>query len=171
MKLEVQETKLQGVKLLITDRFEDYRGELGGIYDEQKYFAAGLTTKFVYDMVSMSYKNVLRGLHYDNHTTKLVQCLYGTVYAVVACCDETSPDFGKWQSFILSDKNHHQLYIPPKHGNGYYVISDQIIYTYRMSHSHSDEQFILAWNDPRYNIRWPTDKPILSAKDDIIPNK
>jgi len=163
----VKDTILEGVKLVITDRFEDYRGELGGVYDEKKYNAAGLRARFIYDMVSMSYKNVLRGMHGDKETIKLVQCLFGTVYSVVVNCDESSQDFGKWQSFILSDKNHHQLYIPPLYGNGYYVLSDISVYTYKMTIPHSDSQFTYAWNDPRFCIRWPTDSPILSARDDI----
>jgi len=167
MKPIVKDTNFSGVKLVITDRFEDYRGELGGVYDEREYAEVGLNAKFVYDMVSMSYQNVLRGMHGDSETVKLVQCLHGTVYSVIANCDETSPDFGKWQSFILSDKNHCQLYIPPLYGNGYYVLSKRSVYTYKMTKPHSDNQFIYAWNDPRFNIRWPTDKPILSARDDI----
>ena len=163
----IKDTDLRDVKLIITDRFEDYRGELGGVYDEEKYIATGLDVKFVYDMVSMSYKNVLRGMHGDAETTKLVQCLYGTVYSVVVNCDESSSEFGKWQSFILSDKNHHQLYIPPKYGNGYFVLSDVSIFTYKMTKAHSNNQFTYAWNDPRFGIRWPSTNPILSARDDM----
>jgi dTDP-4-dehydrorhamnose 3,5-epimerase len=166
MNIIVRDTNLSGVKLVVTDRFEDYRGELGGVYDEREYAALGLDAKFTYDMVSMSYKNVLRGMHGDAETTKLVQCLHGTVYSIVVNCDEQSPDFGKWQSFILSDKNHHQLYIPPLYGNGYYVLSEISIYTYKMSKSHSDNQFTYAWNDLRFGIRWPTDKPTLSVRDE-----
>jgi len=156
------------LKLIITDRFEDYRGELGGIYNENEYMSAGLCVRFIHDMVSMSYKNVLRGMHGDNETVKLVQCLYGTVYSVVVNCNEDSKDFGKWQSFILSDKNHHQLFIPPKYGNGYYVLSDTSVYIYKMTKAHSDDQFTYAWNDPRFSIRWPCNNPILSARDDIF---
>jgi len=163
----IKDTSLAGVKLIITDRFEDYRGELGGVYDELIYMSAGLDANFIYDMVSMSYKNVLRGMHGDGEIVKLVQCLYGTVYSVVVNCDESSSEFGKWQSFILSDKNHNQLYIPPFYGNGYYVLSESSVYTYKMSKSHSDSQFTYAWNDPRFNIRWPTNTPILSQRDDI----
>ena len=168
MNIVIKDTSLNGVQMINTDRFEDYRGELGGIYDEQKYVVAGLNAKFIYDMVSMSYKNVLRGMHGDNETTKLVQCLHGTVYSVVVNCDENSPCFGKWQGFILSDKNHTQLYIPPFYGNGYYVLSENSIYLYKMTQVHSNNQFTYAWNDPRFNIRWPVDKPILSERDDII---
>ena len=167
MNFIIKDTTLPCVSLITTDRFEDYRGELGGTYDECAYHTAGLNAKILYDMVSMSYKNVLRGIHGDRETTKLVQCLYGTVFSVVVNCDESSPDFGRWQSFILSDRNHHQLYIPPLYGNGYYVLSDSSIYTYKMTKPHSDIQFTYAWNDSRFNIRWPTDRPILSARDDL----
>lgn len=167
MIVDVKETTLPGVKLIITDRFEDYRGELGSVYDENEYISAGLDAKFVCDMAGMSYKNVLRGIHGDSETTKLVQCLHGTVYAVVVNCDESAPDFGKWQGFILSDKNHHQLYIPPLYGNSYFVLSECSVYTYKLSKSYSENQFSYAWNDPRFNIRWPTDKPVLSERDDV----
>lgn len=161
----IKDTLLDGVKLIITDRFEDFRGELGGTYDEKLYNDVGLTAKFVYDMVSFSYKNVLRGMHGDNETTKLVQCLQGTVYSVILNCNELSPDFGKWQSFILSDKNHHQIYIPPLYGCSYYALTDTILFHYKMSKSHSDNQFTYRWDDPKFNIKWPTKTPTLGTRD------
>lgn len=166
MNIIVKDTKLNGVKLVVTDRFEDYRGELGGVFDEAKYAEAGLGSKFVYDMVSMSYNGVLRGMHGDYETTKLVQCLFGTVYSVVVNCDEKSPEFGKWESFILSDKNHHQLYIPPCYGNGYFVLSEVSVYTYKMSAFYSEKQFTYRWNDPRFGIRWPSQNPTISERDE-----
>jgi dTDP-4-dehydrorhamnose 3,5-epimerase len=167
MNLIVKPTTLTGVKLIITDRFEDYRGEYGGTFDQQLYNDNGLSAVFIADQVSMSYKNVLRGMHGDSETTKLVQCLHGTVYSVVVNCDRNSSDFGKWESFILSDKNHHQLYIPPKYGNGYFCLTDSSIYTYKLDKSFSDKQFTYRWNDPRFNIRWPTNTPILSKRDEV----
>ena len=38
---------------------------------------------FVVDSVSFSQKNVLRGMHGDNTTWKLVQCLKGSIYLAV----------------------------------------------------------------------------------------
>ena len=43
--------------------------------------AIGLTAKFVQDDISKSVKGVLKGMHGDPGTTKLVQCAYGSVYA------------------------------------------------------------------------------------------
>jgi dTDP-4-dehydrorhamnose 3,5-epimerase len=165
LQLFVDKTELEGVKLNTTDRFEDSRGKLGGVYDEQLYFNAGLTAKFIYDMVSYSHNNVLRGIHGDSETTKLVQCLSGEVYSVILNCDKYSPDFGKWQGFYLSDENCHQLYIPPLFGCSYYVVSDDAVFHYKMSKAHSDNQFTYRWNDPFFNISWPTQNPILSERD------
>ena len=171
MNLIVNDTNLKGVKYLTTDRFEDLRGEYGGVYDEELYFQNGLTEKFVADQVSFSYHNVLRGLHGDSRTTKLVQCLHGTVYTVVADCNPDSPTFGKWQSFILSDKNHKQLWVPPMYGMGYYAQTETIIFTYKLSCSlvPPDEQFTYSWCDPLFNIHWPSKTPILSLRDADVP--
>lgn len=167
MNLIVNDTNLKGVKYLTTDRFEDLRGEYGGVYDEELYFKNGLTEKFVADQVSFSYQNVLRGLHGDTKTTRLVQCLHGTVYIVVADCDKFSDKFGEWQSFILSDKNHKQLWIPPLYGIGYYAQTETVVFTYKLSHSlvPPEEQFTYRWDDPTFKIHWPTKTPILSLRD------
>jgi dTDP-4-dehydrorhamnose 3,5-epimerase len=167
--LIIKNTLLDGVKLLVTDRFEDFRGELGGVYDEALYHNSGLTATFVYDMVSFSFKNVLRGMHGDKETTKLVQCLHGTVYAVILNCCENSSDFGKWQGFILSDKNHHQLYIPPNYGSSYCVLTDNALFHYKMTKPHSQNQFTYRWNDPIFNIEWPIQMPTLSSRDKNAP--
>lgn len=171
MNLTVNDTTLKGVKYLITDRFEDLRGEYGGVYDEKLYFDNGLTEKFVADQVSFSYHNVLRGLHGDTVTTRLVQCLCGTAYVVVADCNLKSPNFGKWQSFILSDKNHGQLWVPPLYGMGYYVLTETIVFTYKLSQSlaSSEKQFTYRWDDPLFNIHWPSQTPIVSMRDKNAP--
>lgn len=161
----VEKTTLPGVLLVKPDIFEDYRGNFIETYHEQAYHAMGMEAKFVQSDVSVSYHGVLRGMHGDGVTTKLVQCLHGRVYAVVADCDEASPSFGKWESFILSDANSHQLYIPPMYGNGYYVLSDKCVYSYMQSAYYTGNQFTVKWNDPRFKIRWPGEHPILSARD------
>lgn len=171
MNLLVNDTSLSGVKLLTTDRFEDLRGEYGGVYDEELYFKNGLTTRLVADQVSFSYRGVLRGLHCDTKTTKLVQCLHGTVYSVVADCNPESREFGKWQAFILSDKNHKQLWIPPMYGLSYFAQTETVVFTYKLSHSlvPPEEQFTYRWDDPLFGIHWPSRTPILSLRDQNAP--
>lgn len=102
--IEVLETKLSSVLLIKPVVFRDRRGEYIEIYNEQLYRNKGIDIKFVQDDVSISAKNVLRGIHGDNETWKLISCLYGEFYFVVVNCDNKSKDFGKWQSFVFSGK-------------------------------------------------------------------
>lgn len=164
--LKVEKTNLDGVYLIKPSVHEDKRGNFYETYNEKKYYDAGITAKFIQDDISVSLKNVLKGMHGDYGTYKLVQCVYGSVYAVILSCDETSPNFGKWQSFILSAENKHQLYIPPMYGNGYYVLSDTAVYSYKQSTYYGEyKQFTYKWNDERFNIEWPTDSTIISERD------
>ena len=67
----VKDTKLHGVKLIIPDRFEDHRGSYMELYDS-KSFESITDENFVQDDISISNKGVLRGLHGDWRTTKIV---------------------------------------------------------------------------------------------------
>ena len=161
-----EKTTLKGVFLVKPNAHEDARGNFYETYNEKEYNEAGLTAKFVQDDISKSVKGVLKGMHGDPGTYKLVQCAYGEVYAVILNCDETSPDFGKWESFLLSSENKHQLYIPPMYGNGYYVLSDVAVYTYKQSTYYGEfKQFTYKWNDERFGIKWPAEVSIISERD------
>jgi len=92
--------------------------------------------------------------------------LYGRFYLVVVNCDTESKDFGKWQSFVLSDKNRLQVLVPPKHGNAHLVLSDMSIFHYKQSTYYDPaKQFAYKWDDPQLNIWWPIKDPILSQRD------
>lgn len=164
--LHVEETTLKGVYLIKPFCHEDSRGNFYETYNKKEYNDAGLTARFIQDDVSKSFKGVLKGMHGDPGTYKLVHCSFGSVYAVILNCDESSPDFGKWQSFILSDENKYQLYIPPMYGNGYYVLSDVAVYNYKQSTYYGEfKQFTYKWNDERFKIKWPAEASIISERD------
>ncbi len=164
--IEVKTTKLDGVLLIKPEIFEDHRGDYTEIYNEALYKEKGITVDFVQDDISVSTRNVLRGIHGDGETWKLVSCLYGKFYLVVVNCDTGSPKFGKWQSFALSERNRHQVLIPPKHGNGHLVLSESTIFHYKQSTYYNPSgQFTYKWDEPRFNIWWPVSNPILSMRD------
>lgn len=136
------------------------------LYNKNEYNHNLINQVFVQDNISVSSRNVLRGIHGDNHTWKLVSCLSGRIYLVVVCCDPLSPQFKQWQSFILSDANRLQVLVPPKHGNGHLVLSKKAIFHYKMSKFYNLEtQFTIQWDDPSYKIEWPIENPILSKRD------
>jgi dTDP-4-dehydrorhamnose 3,5-epimerase len=164
----VEKTKLDEVLLIKLNGFEDHRGEYLELYNEKLYNSKGIELKFVEDDISIATRGVIKGIHGDERTWKLISCLHGKFYLVVINYDEQSKTFGKWQSFVLSDRNKHQVLVPPKHGNGHLCLSEKSIFYYKQSSYYDPSgQFTIRWNDPRFKIWWPVKNPILSIRDEL----
>ena len=168
--LKVEKTSLEG-PLLITPptNFEDFRGSYVELYNEEIFKAAGIDVEFVQDDISTSSRHVLRGIHGDRKTWKLVSCLFGSFYLVVADCNEGSNQYHQWESFTLSDTNRLMVLIPPGFGNGHLVLSDSAIFHYKQSTYYDREsQFTYAWNSPALNLWWPVKHPVVSQRDEGV---
>jgi dTDP-4-dehydrorhamnose 3,5-epimerase len=165
--MEVHTTSLPGVLLIRPDiHNRDLRGNNATIYNLNDYRANGIPIDFVEDKISASHGDVLRGIHCDLTTWKLVSCLYGLIYFVVVNCDDLSPEFGRWQGFTLDDENLEQVLVPPEYGNAHLVLSARAVFHYKWSdYYHPERQIHYAWDDSRFNIPWPTRHPILSERD------
>jgi len=165
--MEICKTDLEGVLLIKPYVFEDFRGEYVETYNREEYRKNGIACDFVQDDISVSSQNVLRGIHGDAETWKLISCLHGRFYFVVVNCDTDSPDFGKWTSFTLSEKNRWQVLVPPKHGNGHLVLSETAIFHYKQTTYYNPKgQFTYTWNDPRLKLWWPVKNPTVSRRDE-----
>lgn len=164
--IEIVETDLRDVLLIKCEIFKDHRGEYAELYNEKLYSQKGIRIKFIQDDISISSKDVLRGIHGDKETFKLISCLLGQIYLVIVNCDRSSDDFGKWQSFTLSDKERHQVLVPPKYGVSHLALTEKVIFYYKQStYYNPSKQFTFKYNDPRFNIKWPIKNPILSERD------
>lgn len=168
--IKVIETKLKGVLQISPPTiFKDFRGEYVETYNNDLYIENGIDIEFIQDDISVSKKNVLRGIHGDSKTWKLVTCLYGSFHLIVVNNNINSPQYKLFQSFILSDKNRYQILIPPYFGNGHLVLSDFAIFHYKQSTNYDRlGQFTIMWDDPTYNFDWPVNNPILSKRDQGI---
>jgi dTDP-4-dehydrorhamnose 3,5-epimerase len=172
----IQESKtISGLKLIKPDVFYDFRGEYLETFNAQRYQFSDLKNtpiKFVEDDISVSRQYVLRGLHGDSKTWKLIQCLWGEFYYVVADMRKDSPAYLKWEAFTLNDKNRLQVLVPAGCANGHLVLSERCIFSYKQSQYYSgmENQFTVRWNDPALAIWWPIEKPILSRRDSSAPN-
>ena len=166
--IKVEKTKLDGVLLIKPDTFEDFRGSYTETYNLELYKQAGIIADFVQDDYSTSKMNVLRGLHGDSDTWKLVDCMLGEIYFLVLNYDKKSAQFGLWQSFNLSEKNRWQVLVPPKFANGHLALSDKIIFHYKQStYYRANVQFTVKYDDSRFNIDWPMKTPLLSERDKL----
>ena len=165
--MEVEKTQLDGVKLIKLQPFEDFRGQYVETYNEEAYHKAGIDVKFVQDDISVSSQQVLRGIHGDAETWKLISCLHGSFYLIVVNNDNSSSQYRKWQGFTLSDTNRHQVLVPPLFGNGHVVLTNKAIFHYKQNTYYNPRgQFTIVWNDPAYGMWWPIKSPIISRRDE-----
>ena len=166
--ISFEKSKLDGVLIIKPLVFEDHRGEYVETYNEKIFKENGIDIKFVQDDFSISTKNVLRGIHGDLKTWKLVSCPYGKFYLIVVNHDEKTEQYKKWTSFVLSDKNRWMVLIPPKFGNGHLVLSNTALFHYKQSTYYNPKnQFTIKWNDPDIKFWWPIKDPILSKRDEV----
>ena len=166
--MKVEKTNLAGVLKITLDAFKDHRGYYIETYNEDMYKKNGIDVNFIQDDISVSSKNVLRGIHGDQETWKLISCLEGEFYLLVVNNNENSPQYKQWKSFTLSEQNCIQILVPPRFGNGHLVLSKRAIFHYKQNTYYNPKgQFTIRWDDPEYNIKWPTTNPILSKRDEV----
>lgn len=177
MSFEFRQCEKEGVKFdglyeIQPKLFGDSRGYFAETYSERDFFEAGLKMKFVQDNQSKSSKGVLRGLHFQtNHPQgKLVRALQGKVYDVAVDIRNGSDTFGKYYGVILDSEKQNMFYIPEGFAHGFYVLSDEAIFTYKCTDFYDPSgEGGLMWNDPIINVNWteiaPDVNPLLSEKD------
>ena len=172
--MKATELGLPGVKLIEPKVFGDARGFFLETWNQARYAEAGIPGPFVQDNLSRSARNTVRGLHFQdpNPQGKLVSCLSGAVWDVVAEVRRDSPHFGKWIGVELSAENRKQLWVPRGLAHGFAVLSDFADFHYKVDapYSPADEK-IVRWNDPVLAIDWRIDPgaAILSARDAGAP--
>jgi len=150
--------------------YREYRGEIFTTYHSTAHPVNQILPNDVqvHTRFSKSYQGVLRGLHYDDKTWKLVQALVGDIYLVVLDVRQDSDTFGKWESYIISEKTRDQVLVPPGFANGHYALTDCIFHYslfYQGDYVNENNQGVIKWNDPAYNIEWPTKDPIIQGRD------
>ncbi len=147
-------------------RFTDHRGYF------QELFSHKSLPKFHCQQIncSISNKHVLRGLHIATFA-KLVHCVKGEIFDVVADVRVESKTFGKWFGILLSESNHKSLYIPAYCAHGFMAMCDDTIVVYAQDGLYDPKTDLsLRYDDPTININWPICEDLnISQKDMDAP--
>jgi dTDP-4-dehydrorhamnose 3,5-epimerase len=158
---------LPDVRIIEPDIFRDIRGMIYTSYDQQLDSLLPEGLRFVHDKFAFSKRNVLRGMHGDNKTWKLISCVSGMVYQAVIDLREGSETYKNYLTLVLSPGT--QILIPPGFLNGYYCYLDSV-YHYKLAYAGSyvdaNQQITMKWNDPSLGIKWPEINPILQKRDE-----
>ena len=164
--------------LLVPKRFRDDRGFFAETYSRRKYLEYGIDFEFVQDNHSLSREiGTLRGLHFQappHAQAKLIRCVRGAIFDVAVDIRRESPAYGKWEGYMLTAENGHQLYVPDGFAHGFLTIKPSSEIVYKCSDYYAPEaEGSIMWNDPDIGINWDLNcEPILSSKDaDALPLK
>ena len=162
--MKVIKSKISGLKIIKSKIFKDKRGFLKEVF-MQKIIKK---ENFIFDIMSRSKKNVLRGLHIqlDKMQTKLITVTEGKIFDVAVDLRPKSKTFGKYVGLKISHNDDFSFLIPSGFAHGFVCLSKKCTVYYKTNNYRvASAERTLAWNDKSLNIKWPIKKPILSDKD------
>lgn len=171
--MQIEKTEIEGLLIIKPTVFEDERGYFFESYNKNSFINSGLPSEFVQDNQSMSQKNVLRGLHFQNPPFaqgKLIRVIKGSVLDVAVDIRKSSATYGKSVVINISEYNKTMFYIPEGFAHGFLTLEDYTIFSYKCTHFFNKEsEGSLLWNDKNLQIDWKIENPILSEKDKTAP--
>lgn len=172
--MHFEPTPLHGAYTIHLDKRGDARGFFARSFCEKEFAAAGLESRFVQMNNSLNArKGTLRGLHYQlpaASEVKVVRCLRGALYDVIADMRPDSPTFGKTWGVELTAENRTMYYVPRGFAHGLITLTDDTELMYLVSAFYSPEQERgMRWNDPKLAIDWPIQPVEISEKDASWP--
>ena len=161
--MKIKKTKFKNLIILKGLKHQDKRGYLRELVLEKL-----IKKKFKFQILSVSKKNVLRGLHFQvkKPQGKLISVLKGEIFDVSVDLRKNSKTFGKYFSIRLSEKNCTSVYVPPGFAHGFLTLKKENIICYSCTEYRSPKnERSLKFNDPKLKIKWPNKRPIISTKD------
>jgi dTDP-4-dehydrorhamnose 3,5-epimerase len=171
--MKIEDTALDGVKVILPDVYCDDRGYFFEIFQAKKYREIGIKEDFVQDNQSFSKYATIRGLHYQVGAYaqgKLIHVIKGKILDVVADIRFGSPTFGKYISMELSEENQKFIWIPTGFAHGFSVLSEDALVFYKCTAVYSpDHERGIIYSDPTLAIDWKVTNPLISKKDIIHP--
>lgn len=168
MQFQFTDTAIEGLKLITLAPICDERGWFLKTFHAPTFAAAGLEAEFPESFVSLSKRNVIRGMHFQtppHDHAKIVRCITGQVLDVALDIRKNSATYGQHVTFALDGANPQAVYMPRGIAHGFLTLSDEAALEYRTStvhHPASDSG--IRWDS--FSCDWPLEgAPIISARD------
>lgn len=161
--MKIINTKFKDLIIIKKETHYDNRG-----YFRELFLEKNFKKKFPFDVMSLSKKNVLRGLHLQTKKPqgKLITVIKGSLFDVALDCRKKSRTFGKYFSIKLSESDNTSLYIPEGFAHGFCSLENNTILHYKCTnYRDSKSETGILWNDPKLKIKWPIKNPSISVKD------
>lgn len=170
-----KENEINGPLILNPNIFSDNRGFFFESWNEKIFNdIVSREVTFVQDNHSLSFKGVLRGLHFqkgNNAQGKLIRVINGTILDIIVDLRSKSNTFKEWTSIVLSSKNRMQLWVPEGFAHGFITLTKTAEINYKITKFWNKEsERTIIWNDNNLSINWRLEdlkikSPIVSEKD------
>ncbi len=165
--MEILTTILPDLFIIKNIISQDNRGEFRKVFTSDVFTLNNLDTNFKEFYYSVSHKNTIRGMHFQNPPhdhNKLVFVSQGVIVDVVLDIRKNSPTYGKHIHFTLSAENGIALYIPKGMAHGFLAKEDFSIVNYIQTSLYSKEYDNgIVYNS--FGFDWKTKNAIVSKRD------
>ena len=168
--MTVRTTCIPGMLVIEPGVAADERGTFAELFQQRELAARGWTGAFVRSALSQNrHRGTLRGLHYQrapHADAKLVTCVRGAMWDVIADVRPESPAFGTWESVELTEDNRVSVFLPEGVAHGFETLTDNTTVLYHLG-AYYDRQSSagVRWDDPALAITWPFAPAVMSDQD------
>jgi len=151
---------LSGVWRIEPEPHRDARGAFARLYCPREFARAGIA--FTPTQVNLSRnlaRYTLRGMHWQDppHAeAKLVRCVRGRIWDVVADLRAGSDTFGQWTACELDASAGSALFIPEGCAHGFLTLEPDADVLYQMGRMYEPGHARgFRYDDPAFAIEWP----------------
>ena len=166
-------TRIDGVSVITASRYHDERGFFTRTFDTE-WLPAGIG--FAPQQVAISQNKrvgTIRGLHWQAEPladAKVVRCIKGRIFDVVADVRPDSPTYRQWQGFMLDAGEDQSLVLPAGVAHGFQTLVDDSEILYLIAAPYRAELARgIRYDDPAFAVDWPLPVSIISDRDRALP--
>lgn len=161
---------ITGAYKIDLERKGDERGFFSRLFCKNEFIAHNLNPNIVQINTSLTAnKGTFRGLHYQlppKAENKITKVLRGALLDVILDLRPKSPTYGQYCTLELNSENRTMSYLPKGCAHGYLILEDKTEIMYMVSEFYSPEnERVIRWNDPKFNIQLPYEPTTVSDKD------
>jgi dTDP-4-dehydrorhamnose 3,5-epimerase len=172
--VNLAELSIPGLFVLESPVWSDDRGFFREWFKLGDFETQGLDFHARQANLSMSKRNVVRGLHYSlapEGQAKVVACVFGELDDVIVDVRVGSPTFGRHEVVHLAANDVRSLLLPAGVAHGFCVTSEVAALSYLLaSPFNAEAEFEIDPFDPQINVAWSlTGEAIVSQKDANAP--
>lgn len=166
---------IQDAYVVESERADDDRGWFQRAYSADDFTSLGLGLAVSQAAISHNKRSgTLRGMHYQvapHEEAKLVRCISGAIFDVIADVRRDSPTFTRWTGVELSEGGESAVYVPEGVAHGFVTLSDHASVLYLMSGSFAPTAARgVRYDDLTFGIEWPVEVSVINERDRTYPD-